>query len=117
MMRQKRLVRRHHMLAGLKRRPGKIQRHATLAADHLDDDVNIVTRRDIGRILHPGDPRHVESAVGRAASRADRRNGERPAGNSGNLGAAMAQLACGFAADDAEPGDTDAKRLLGGIVR
>ena len=117
MMRQKRLVRRHHMLAGLKRSPDEIQRHAALAADHLDDDVHIVTRRDIGRILDPGDPRHVESAVGIAASRADRRDGEGPAGNSGDFGAAMAQLACGFAADDAEPGDTDTKRLLGGIVR
>ena len=117
MMRQKRLVRRHHMLAGLKRRPDEIQRHAALAADHLDDDVNIVTRRDVCRILDPGDPRHVESAVGGAASRTDSRDGERPAGDGGNLGAAMAQLACGFAADDAEPGDTDTKRLLGGIVR
>ena len=117
MMRQQRLVGRHHMLAGLQRRTDQVQRDPALAADHLDNDIDIVARGDIGRILDPGDARHVKPAVGGAAARADGGDGERSASDCGDFSAAMAELAGGFAADDAETGDTDTKRLLGGIVR
>ena len=70
MMRQQRLVGGDDMLAGLKRRPDKIGRNPAFTTDHLNNNVDIVGC-DISRILDPGDPRHVEAAIGGAAARTD----------------------------------------------
>ncbi len=87
------------------------QRGAVGAADQLDDDVDIVARREFGRVVYPGEARQVDAAVARPVACRDRDDLDRAAG------AALDDLAVGVeqlddaAAHRAQPRQRDPQCL------
>ena len=65
---QHRLVGGDEVLAGADRRLGRRLRRPVLAADHLDDEVDVAAPRERHRVVLPGVAREVDAAVAVAAS-------------------------------------------------
>ena len=114
MMRQQRLVGGHHMFAGLQRACDKVERNPLFAANHLDDNIDIIAGGDVTRIIDPVDTGHVESAVGITASRADHGQHQIAAGNSGKRRPVVTELAGNLTPNDTKAGNADTQRA-GGI--
>jgi hypothetical protein len=110
-VREHRLVRRDERFAGVERFARQGQRRAVGTADQLDHDIDIIARRQLRRIIDPGEPRQIDAALARAVARADGDNFNRP------VGAALDQRGIGIenlddaAADGAKAGEADAERL------
>ena len=56
------------------------QRRAVRAADQLDDDIDIVARRQFGGVVDPGEARQIDAAIARPVARRDRDDLDRAAG-------------------------------------
>ena len=109
-MRQHRLVGGDDMLAGFKSPGHKIERNPFLAADHLDDNIDIIALGDLRRFICPVDPGNVKAAIGIARAGTDNIDPEVASGDGGKRVAMMADLAGDFTAHDAEAGNSDPQR-------
>ncbi len=64
-----RFVRGNERLAAFERRPRQYERRAVAAADHLDDDIDIVARAQLSRVVDPRRTAEIDPPVAPAVAR------------------------------------------------
>ena len=104
---EQRLVGGDDMAAGFQRGDDRLQRLAALAADQLDEDVNVGGLGHFDRIVEPGDIAKVHAAVLRAVARRDGGDDEVAAALAGEHVAVVREDAQDGRADCAEAGYAD----------
>ena len=107
---EQRLVRGHHRPADLERGAHRGIGRPILAADQLDEQIDIGGLGQRNRIVVPGDLRQIDAAVARAGTGGDGRHHQLPAELARQFLAVLLQDAHQGGADIAEAGNADAQR-------
>ena len=106
-MSKHRLVRGDERLALRQRCACQHQRRAVAAADHLDDDIDVIAGGELGRVVDPRERRGIDPSVAPAIARRHRRDPDRA------VGAPLDEPGIGVEqrddprSDSAEAGETD----------
>ena len=95
------------MLASAKRRAHQIKRHTLAAADHLDNDIQLVNRRHISGIFDPDHRRGIKPAIRRAVPGGDRDKLQCAPRRRAKRRTARRQLPCHFTANNTKTGNAD----------
>ena len=106
---EQRLVGGDDMAAGLERGLDRRARRALLAADQLDEHVDVAALGKLDRIVEPFGRAEIDAAVAAARARRNAGHDELAAALAGQLGGLLRQRAHDRSADRAEAGNPDAQ--------